>query len=79
MAGLPRSSINRAKQVLKLLESGKFNQSELGKGIYKEKIQPSLFDPVPSEVEKIISESDIDNMTPIEALNLFRKLKEKLS
>ena len=78
LAGLPRSSINRAKQVLKLLESGKFNQSELGKGIYKEKIQPSLFDPVPSEVEKIINESDIDNMTPIEALNLLRKLKEKL-
>ncbi|MEA1981691.1 MAG: DNA mismatch repair protein MutS [candidate division Zixibacteria bacterium] len=78
LAGLPRSSINRAKQVLKLLESGKFNQSELGKGIYKEKIQPSLFDPTPSEVEKIINESDIDNMTPIEALNLLRKLKEKL-
>ncbi len=78
LAGLPRISINRAKQILRLLESGKFNQSELGKGIYKEKMQPTLFDRQPSEVENIIGEIDLDNLTPMEAFNLLKELKEKL-
>ena len=75
LAGLPRKTISRAKQILRLLESGKFNQSELGRGIYKEKVQPTLFDPKPSAIEKKISEADLDHMTPIEALNFLRDLK----
>lgn len=78
LAGLPRPTISRAKQILKLLESGKFNQSELGRGIYKEKIQPTLFDIPASEVEKTISELDIDNLTPLQALNILRNMKEEL-
>jgi len=78
LAGVPRQTINRAKQILRLLESGKFTQSELGKGIYKQKVQPSLFETKPSEVEEIIKAADPDNMTPMEALNLLRQLKESL-
>jgi DNA mismatch repair protein MutS len=78
LAGLPRSTISRAKQILRLLESGKFTQSELGKGIYKQKVQPSLFEPKPSEVEETIKAIDPDNMTPMEALNLLRQLKDSL-
>ena len=78
LAGLPRQTINRGKQILRLLESGKFNQSELGKGIYREKVQPTLFDTKPSEVEKKISETDLDRMTPLEALNFLREIKDKL-
>lgn len=78
LAGVPRLTINRAKQILRLLESGKFTQSELGKGIYKQKVQPSLFEAKPSQVETKIMAIDLDNMTPMEALNFLRQLKEKL-
>ncbi|MFH1372924.1 MAG: DNA mismatch repair protein MutS [bacterium] len=78
LAGLPRTTVNRAKQILRLLESGKFTQSELGKGIYKTKVQTSLFDKRPSKVEEKLKEIDPDNMTPIEALDLLRQLKEEL-
>lgn len=78
LAGLPRETITRAKQILKLLESGKFNQSELGQGIYRERHQPTLFDKQPTETEIKIKNADIDNLTPLEALNLLRKLQEEL-
>ena len=79
LAGVPKSSITRARQVLKLLESGKFNQSELGAGLYKERVQPSLFDPQPSKVEKMLDEIDMDRITPMDALKLLRQLKEEVS
>jgi len=78
LAGLPRSAITRAKQILKLLESGKFTQSELGRRIFLDKVQPSLFDPAPSATEDAIRDLDVDSMTPIEALNLLKKPKEEL-
>jgi DNA mismatch repair protein MutS len=78
LAGLPRKSLTRARQILRLLESGKFNQSEIGKGIYKERIQPTLFETPPSEIETEIKALDPDNMTPRAALDLLRSLKEKL-
>ncbi|MBU0982904.1 MAG: DNA mismatch repair protein MutS, partial [candidate division Zixibacteria bacterium] len=79
LAGLPRQSILRARQILRLLESGRFNQSELGKGIYRERVQTSFFDAAPSEIEKRIREADLDNMTPLQALEFLQSLKEELS
>jgi DNA mismatch repair protein MutS len=79
LAGIPRATINRAKQILKLLESGKFTQSELGAGLYKEKVQTSMFDPKASPVEDELRAADIENMTPVEAFDFLRLLKDKLS
>ncbi|MCK4574610.1 MAG: DNA mismatch repair protein MutS, partial [candidate division Zixibacteria bacterium] len=76
LAGVPRPVIGRARQILRLLESGKFNQSELGKGIYKEKVQPTLFEQQSSAVEQKIKETDLDSLTPLEALNLLQQLKK---
>jgi len=78
LAGLPNKPIKRARQILKLLESGKFTQSELGKGIYKEKVQSSLFDQQPSIVEEKIREADLDNLTPIEALKFLHELRKDI-
>ena len=78
LAGIPRPTITRARQILRLLESGKFNQSELGKGIYKEKVQTSFFDAEPSKVEQLLREADLDKMTPIQAFDFLRKLREEL-
>lgn len=79
LAGLPRGAIARAKQILKLLESGKFTQSELGKGIYKQKVQTSLFEPQKSEVERLIAELDLDTLSPVAAFDLLRTLKDRLT
>ncbi|MBD3403599.1 DNA mismatch repair protein MutS [candidate division GN15 bacterium] len=76
LAGVPRQTITRARQILKLLESGKFNRSELGKGVYKQRMQPSLFDPQPSEIENRLKEADIENMTPLQALQFLNSLKK---
>ncbi len=78
LAGLPRAAIGRAKQILRLLESGKFSQSELGKGLYQSRVQPSLFDPQPSVVEERLKEVDPDNMTPLEALQFLKALREEI-
>ncbi len=78
LAGLPRRVVTRARQVLRLLESGKFNRSELGRNLYVERVQPTLFDAAPSEIEEEIKSLDIDSMTPIEALNLLRDIQRRL-
>jgi len=78
LAGLPRATINRAKQILRLLESGKFTQSELGTGLYKEKVQTSFFDQKPSPIEEELKSADIDHMTPVEAFDFLRRLRDKL-
>ncbi|MBU8932722.1 MAG: DNA mismatch repair protein MutS [candidate division Zixibacteria bacterium] len=78
LAGLPRQPIVRARQILRLLESGKFTRSELGQGIYKEKVQPSLFEPQPSKTEEKIRTADIDHMTPVEAFDFLRQLREDM-
>lgn len=76
LAGLPRTIITRAKQILRLVESGKFSQSELGRGLYKEKIQPSLFEPVPSDSERKIRDLDLNSLSPVQAFDFLRQLKE---
>ena len=48
-------------------------------GLYKEKVQASLFDPQPSVLEEKLKEIDVDNMTPMDALNLLQQLKKDIS
>ena len=78
LAGLPRATIKRAKQILRLLDSGKFTQSELGRGLYREKVQTSLFDSKSSPIEAKIREAHLDTMTPVEAFDFLRRLRDEL-
>jgi len=78
LAGVPRKAITRSKELLRLLESGKFSQSQLARGIHKTINQRSLFDAVPSPVEEELKKIDLDNTTPIDALRILNKLKEIL-
>ncbi len=78
LAGLPKSAVSRAKQILKLLESGKFSQSEIGKSIYKEKVQPSLFETPRSEVENRLRELNLDELSPVAAFDILRRWKEEV-
>ncbi|SYZ73213.1 DNA mismatch repair protein MutS [Candidatus Zixiibacteriota bacterium] len=78
LAGVPRSIVGRSRELLHLLESGKFSQSELARGIHKNMNQRSLFDSPPSPVEEELREMNIDSLTPLEALRILSEMKRKL-
>lgn len=83
LAGLPKKTISRAREILRLLESGKFAKSELARGVHVRLNQTSLFDaPVmevkKSEIEKRLKELDVNNLTPIQALEIIAEWKKEI-
>jgi DNA mismatch repair protein MutS len=85
MAGMPRSVVNRADEILKELEQSHVKQ-ELTKPIadladHREGMQLSIFqldDPVLKQIRDEILEIDINNLTPVEALNKLYNIKKLL-
>lgn len=83
MAGMPKSVIKRAEQILKKLEGGKEKES-LAKplveiGGKREGMQLSFFqldDPVLKQIRDEIAGLDVNNLTPIEALNKLNEIKK---
>ena len=83
MAGMPNSVIKRAEQILKKLEGGKEKENlskPLGEiGENREGIQLSFFqldDPVLKQIRDEIAHLNINNLTPIEALNKLNEIKK---
>ena len=82
MAGMPQSIVKRADQILKQLEADN-RQGEIAKPIgeiagQREGIQLSFFqldDPVLEQIRDEIKNLDIDNLTPVEALNKLNEIK----
>jgi DNA mismatch repair protein MutS len=85
MAGMPRSVVTRADEILKELEQS-HDKKELAKPIaeiasHREGMQLSIFqldDPVLKQIRDEILEIDIDNLTPVEALNKLYNIKKLL-
>ncbi len=85
MAGMPRSVVSRASDILKELEQSHERQ-ELTKPIaglasQREGYQLSFFqldDPVLKQIRDEILDLDIENLTPIEALNKLYNIKKYL-
>ena len=85
MAGMPRSVVNRASDILKELEQS-IEKQELAKPIadladHREGLQLSIFqldDPVLKQIRDELIEIDIDNLTPVEALNKLYNIKKLL-
>lgn len=85
MAGMPRSVVSRADEILKELEQSHEKQ-ELVKPIadlagHREGYQLSFFqldDPVLKQIRDEIVGLDIDNLTPVEALNKLYNIKKLL-
>ena len=76
LAGLPSEVITRASEILSTYED-----SEVGKGHKEISIQTTLpldFITKKSEVEEVIRNTNVLELTPIKALNLLYELKEKL-
>ena len=85
MAGMPRSVVNRADEILKELEQS-HNKQGLTKPIadiagHREGMQLSIFqldDPVLKQIRDEILEIDVNNLTPVEALNKLYNIKKLL-
>lgn len=74
MAGIPRTVLERATQILTTLEGG-----EVLIPASVNRLQLSLFEPETPEVVKALVELDIEAMTPIQALQLLDKWKSKFA
>ncbi|MBU0765543.1 MAG: DNA mismatch repair protein MutS [Bacteroidetes bacterium] len=82
MAGMPKSVVSRAEDILKELEKSHKKQS-LTKPVaalaeHREGYQLSFFqleDPVLKQIRDEIKNLDINNLTPIEALNKLNEIK----
>lgn len=76
MAGLPTQTIKRAREILKLLEvkdlSFQLDLDQASSG------QASLFQSSESQVLQKLREVEVNQMTPVEALNFLSTLKETL-
>ncbi|MDW7758279.1 MAG: DNA mismatch repair protein MutS, partial [Desulfuromonadales bacterium] len=86
LAGLPVAVIQRAREVLKNLESGEFEQEGVprlakGKQGVRAKSSPdqlSLFNPGTDEIRQCLEDLDISTLTPLQALNILAELKQKV-
>ncbi len=82
LAGLPMAVIERAREILKRHEQSEHTLSER-LAAHKEApeagpVQLTIFTPLNAEVVKAIDNADLDNLKPIEALNLLAELKKQL-
>lgn len=80
MAGLPDAVTKRAKEILNSLEDKESARKQ------KDKLQVSLFevqkpddkqDNKANEMKKMLDEIDVNNITPVEALNILMNLKKE--
>jgi DNA mismatch repair protein MutS len=76
LAGLPSSVISRAREVLKVHE--KVESSALMPGPSPQQMQMTMFTPLSQKIVDRLSELDVDEMTPREALNLLAELQREL-
>jgi DNA mismatch repair protein MutS len=85
MAGMPKSVIGRADEILKMLENGRGGNT-LGKpvneiAVNREGYQLSIYqldDPVLKQIRDELLGLDIDNLTPMEALNKLYNIRKLL-
>ena len=81
LAGVSKQVITRAKQILKDLENvdlAKRTINEKKKKITTEEIQVDMFNYKMAEISRILEKTDLDELTPKDALEVLYRLKEKL-
>ena len=90
LAGLPRSVVDRSKEVLNNLQGQELDEvgvPRIAKGkkiaLPQHNLQLSLFTPppipvAPSDVERQLRAADLDQMTPLQALTFLHALRARL-
>ena len=74
LAGLPKEVVERAKEVLNLIEKENAIEVRRSRKVVQATLFPTNEDELISEIRKL----DIMNMTPLEALNKLHELKKKI-
>jgi DNA mismatch repair protein MutS len=86
MAGMPKSIVKRGSEILLKLEAGSKN-SGIARSVRKhqrerKQYQLNLFeidDPAMQKIRDVIGRTDIDNLTPVDALNKLNDIKKMLN
>ena len=82
LAGLPKTILERSKEILEELEST-FQKEATGEHLSKHKTKESdselLFVERHKSILDKLSTMDIDNLTPIEAINLLNKIRNEIN
>ncbi|MHC4482904.1 MAG: DNA mismatch repair protein MutS [Planctomycetota bacterium] len=81
LAGVPKPILERSKEILEELEST-FQKEATGEHLSKHKTKEpdkdSLFVQKHKSVLEKLASTDVDNLTPIEAINLLNRIKEEI-
>ncbi len=81
LAGIEKQVIKRAKEILKDLENvdlAKKTIQEKKKSITTEEIQVDMFNYKMAEITRILEKTNLDELSPKDALDVLYRLKEKL-
>ena len=82
LAGLPASVIERAREILTRHEQSEHTLSErlAARSASPEPgaVQLTIFTPLNADVVRAIDQADLDNLKPLEALNLLAELKKQI-
>ena len=82
LAGLPRDVIARARTVLKLHEKAESASTAAGAAaaqLAAPPMQMTIFTPLSQRVVDRVRDTDVDRMTPMEALQLLAELKREIA
>jgi DNA mismatch repair protein MutS len=86
LAGVPESVVKRAKEILKDIELGNFQQSAIKAKSIKKDIarrkcpdQLSLFSPPPDPIREYLSKINLDECSPLNALTFLYSLKKMIN
>jgi DNA mismatch repair protein MutS len=82
LAGIPKSILERAKEILEDLESTFAKEAtgeHLSRHKTKEPDKDSLFVEKHKSVLEKLSSLDVNNLTPIEAINLLNQIKDEMN
>ncbi|MFZ9588663.1 MAG: DNA mismatch repair protein MutS [Chitinophagaceae bacterium] len=82
MAGMPISLVNRAGQLLAALEKKQISENGLPNHVEAPGMQLTIFDAhteVFDEIRKMLTEIDINSLTPVEALVVLSEIKKKIN
>jgi DNA mismatch repair protein MutS len=82
LAGLPKTVIERAREILQRHEQSEHTLSEKltarSSPAEAARLQLTIFTPLNADVVRAIDEADLDNLKPLDALNLLAELKKQI-
>jgi DNA mismatch repair protein MutS len=80
LAGLPRAVLERARHILRQHEKQERRSVQAeAQAETPEPLQMTIFTPLSQRIVDRIAETDINSLTPLQALNLLEELKQELS